>query len=298
MESDVISIDIEKHMQTSNGPLNLVLQTTIQPKEFVALFGESGAGKTTLLRILAGLTTPDKGLIKFGDTVWFSSEKGINLPPQSRNISLMFQDYALFPNMSVEQNVLFAQPERDLKKVAELVDLFGLTELRKRKPENLSGGQKQRVALARALARKPQLLLLDEPLSALDAGMRSVLQDEIAKAHQSLGVTTIMVTHDLNEVFRLSSTVLYIERGFITRKGRPEDVFSDNSISGKVQITGQIVHIDQQSIVNIVTVISGHNQIIKVIAFDSDLENLKLGDQVMVYSKAFNPIISKLTWNT
>lgn len=298
MESDVISIDIEKHMQTSNGPLNLVLQTTIQPKEFVALFGESGAGKTTLLRILAGLTTPDKGLIKFGDTVWFSSEKGINLSPQSRNISLMFQDYALFPNMSVEQNVLFAQPERDLKRVAELVDLFGLTELRKRKPGNLSGGQKQRVALARALARKPQLLLLDEPLSALDAGMRSVLQDEIAKAHQSLGVTTIMVTHDLNEVFRLSSTVLYIERGFITRKGRPEDVFSDNSISGKVQITGQIVHIDQQSIVNIVTVISGHNQIIKVIAFDSDLENLKLGDQVMVYSKAFNPIISKLTWNT
>jgi molybdate transport system ATP-binding protein len=298
MESDIISIDIEKHMQTSNGPLNLVLQTTIQPKEFVALFGESGAGKTTLLRILAGLTTPDKGLIKFGDTVWFSSEKGINLSPQSRNISLMFQDYALFPNMSVEQNVLFAQPERDLKRVAELVDLFGLTELRKRKPGNLSGGQKQRVALARALARKPQLLLLDEPLSALDAGMRSVLQDEIAKAHQSLGVTTIMVTHDLNEVFRLSSTVLYIERGFITRKGRPEDVFSDNSISGKVQITGQIVHIDQQSIVNIVTVISGHNQIIKVIAFDSDLENLKLGDQVMVYSKAFNPIISKLTWNT
>lgn len=294
MERDVIHIDIEKQMQTTNGPLNLVVQTTIHQKEFVALFGESGAGKTTLLRILAGLVTPDKGLIKFGDTVWYHSKKGINLPSQSRNISLMFQDCALFPNMNVEQNVLFAQPERNQKRASELIELFGLAELRKRKPGNLSGGQKQRVALVRALAREPQLLLLDEPLSALDAGMRSALQDEIAKAHQSLGVTTIMVTHDLNEVFRLASKVLYIEHGLITRNGSPEEVFSDNSISGKVQITGQIVHIDQQSTVNIVTVVSGHNQIIKVIAFDSDLVNLNLGDRVMVYSKAFNPIISKL----
>jgi molybdate transport system ATP-binding protein len=206
----------------------------------------------------------------------------------------MFQDYALFPNMSVEKNVQFAQPIRDQKKVRELIDLFGLAELKKRNPANLSGGQKQRVALARALAREPQLLLLDEPLSALDAEMRATLQNEIAKAHQILGVTTIMVSHDLNEVFRLASRVLYIENGSITRMGNPEEVFSDTSVSGKVQITGQIARIEKQDSVNILTVISGNNQIIKVIAFDSDLKNLQIGDQVMVFTKAFNPIICKL----
>jgi len=294
MENSVIFIDIEKRMLTANGPMNLSIHTTIPAGELVALFGESGAGKTTLLRILAGLVTPDKGLIKFGSTVWFDSEKKINIPPQNRNISLMFQDYALFPNMTVEQNIQFAQPEKDQSKVNELLALFGLTEFRKRKPTGLSGGQKQRVALARALARKPQLLLLDEPLSALDAEMRITLQDEIAQAHQLLGVTTIMVSHDLNEVFRLATQVLCIENGSITRTGNPEEVFSDSSISGKVQITGQIARIEKQDTINVVTVISGNNQIIKVIAFESDLENLRIGDRVMVFSKAFNPIISKL----
>ncbi|MDO8930688.1 MAG: ATP-binding cassette domain-containing protein [Bacteroidota bacterium] len=294
MANDVIFIDVEKRMLTANGPMNLDIQATIPAGELVALFGESGAGKTTLLRILAGLAIPDNGLIRFGNTVWFDSSKQINIVPQQRNISLMFQDYALFPNMTVEQNIEFAQPEKNKSTVNELLDLFGLSEFRKRKPNGLSGGQKQRVALARALARKPQLLLLDEPLSALDAEMRSTLQDEIAQAHQLLGVTTIIVSHDLNEVFRLASQVLCIENGTISRTGKPEEVFLDNSISGKVQITGQIARIEKQDTIYIVTVISGNNQIIKVIAFENDLVNLKIGDRVMVFSKAFNPIITRL----
>jgi molybdate transport system ATP-binding protein len=294
MENDVIAIDVEKMMLTANGKLNLAIKTTIKTGELVALFGSSGAGKTTLLRMLAGLTNPDKGIISFGPTVWFDSDKGINIAPQQRNISLMFQDYALFPSMTVEENIQYAQSERNHKAVMELLTIFGLVEFRKRKPNGLSGGQKQRVALARALARKPQLLLLDEPLSALDAEMRSTLQDEIAQAHQLLGATTIMVSHDLNEVFRLASHVLCIENGSIQRTGNPNEVFSDNSISGKVQITGQIARIEKQDTINIVTVISGSNQIIKVIAFDSDMENMGIGDRVLVFTKAFNPIISKL----
>ncbi len=294
MENNVILIDIKKQMLTANGSVNLSVQTTIPAGNLVALFGESGAGKTTLLRILAGLITPDKGIIRIGNTVWFDSENHINRSPQNRNISLMFQDYALFPNMTVEQNIRFAQSDKNDAEIDHLLQMFGITEFRKRKPNGLSGGQKQRVALARALARKPQLLLLDEPLSALDAEMRIALQDEILKAHELLGVTTMLVSHDLNEVFRLASLVLCIENGQINRKGSPDEVFSDNSVSGKVQIIGQIVRIEKQDTVNVVTVISGNNQIIKVIAFESDLETLKIGDRVMVYSKAFNPIISKL----
>jgi len=124
--------------------------------------------------------------------------------------------------------------------------------------------------------------------------MRHALQDEIAHAHQLSGITTLMVSHDLNEVFRLATQVICIENGKIIRSGKPENAFLDNSISGKVQITGQIARIDKQDTIYVVTVISGNNQIIKVIAFENDLENLKIGDRVMVYSKAFNPIISKL----
>jgi molybdate transport system ATP-binding protein len=291
MANDIIYIDVEKSMFTNNGKLKLNIKTIIHPGELIALFGESGAGKTTLLRILAGLVKPDKGIVKFGNAVWFDSNNKINIPPQERNISLMFQDYALFPNMTVEQNILFGQPEKDAKKVTELLSVFGLLKFRKRKPAELSGGQKQRVALA----RKPQLLLLDEPLSALDAEMRTMLQNEILKAHQLSGTTTLMVSHDLNEVFRLATKVMCIENGSIIRSGKPDHVFSDNSISGKVQITGFIARIDKQDTVNIVTVISGNNQVIKVIAFDNDLENLHIGDSIMVFTKAFNPIIRKLS---
>jgi molybdate transport system ATP-binding protein len=294
MENDVISIDVEKIMHSANGNMNLAIQTELKTGDLVALFGTSGAGKTTLLRMLAGLTNPDKGHIRFGAYVWFDSEKRINVPPQNRNISLMFQDYALFPNMTVEKNIQYGQMVKNEDSVNELLSVFGLIEFRKRKPTGLSGGQKQRVALARALARKPQLLLLDEPLSALDAEMRTALQNEILQAHQLLGGTTIMVSHDLCEVFRLADHVLCIEKGRVHRKGNPDEVFSDTSISGKVQITGQIARIEKQDVTNIVTVISGSNQIIKVIAFDNDLENLGVGDSVLVFTKAFNPIISKL----
>ena len=294
MENDLIYIDVDKRVVTANGSLTLSFKTDIKMGELVALFGPSGVGKTTLLRMLAGLTNPDRGTIRFGSEVWFDSENKINVVPQKRNISLMFQDYALFPNMSVEENIIFAQPVNNLPVVEILLQVFGLLEFKNRKPAGLSGGQKQRVALARALARKPQLLLLDEPLSALDAEMRSTLQDEIAKAHKLLGATTIMVSHDLNEVFRIATRVIILKDGVVDKTGTPDDVFSNTAISGKVQITGQIARIECHDTVNILTVISGGNQITKTIAFDSDIENMQIGDSVIVFTKAFNPIITKI----
>jgi len=222
----MLRIDIEHAMLTSDGKSTLEISTELEVRDLCCLFGPSGAGKTTLLRILAGLTKANQGRIVYGDTVWFDSVKKINLPPQQRNVGFMFQDYALFPNMSVENNIYYAQKEKQTNKVEELLTLFDLQALKGQKPAQLSGGQKQRVALARALASQPDVLMLDEPLSALDYEMRWALQGEIRKAHNLLNTITLMVSHDVNEVVSLASTVLYIKNGKVLSKGQPATVFS------------------------------------------------------------------------
>lgn len=294
MENDVMEIDVQKELVSAHGRMTLTIKVKFLRGELVVLFGESGAGKTTLLRMISGLTKPDRGHIKVGNSVWFDSAAGINKSPQERNIGFVFQDYALFPNMSVFNNVAYGQTQGDQLYVNELIQKFGLTEFSSRKPDKLSGGQKQRVALARALARKPDFLLLDEPLSALDADIRTSLQNEILKAHGINNATTLLVSHDLTEVFRLAQKVLKIENGKITGVGKPDELFLNNQISGKVQITGSIVKIQKQDTFYLLTVVTGMNQLIKVTAFASDIQNLSEGDRVMVFSKAFSPLIQKM----
>lgn len=218
-------IDIHRAMLTSEGKMNLEVCTEINGNELLCLFGHSGAGKTTLLRILAGLTKPDKGRIVFDDTVWFDSVKKINIPPQERNVGYMFQDYALFPHMTVEKNIGFAQKEKNRYEIDKLMELFDLRALKNQHPGKLSGGQKQRVALARALAAKPTLLLLDEPLSALDFDMRLSLQQEIRKAHELLQTITLMVSHDIPEVIQLASSVIVLKNGTVLKSGKTSEVF-------------------------------------------------------------------------
>lgn len=230
----LLSISIQHAMLTSEGKASLLIDIEIGSNELLCLFGHSGAGKTTLLRILAGLTKPDKGRIVFGNELWFDSEKKINLSPQQRNVGFMFQDYALFPNMSVEQNIRFAQKTKNTGEADNLISLFDLQTLKKQKPAKLSGGQKQRVALARALAAKPNVLLLDEPLSALDYDMRLSLQQEIGKAHRLLNTVTLLVSHDVQEVHNLASTVLMLKNGKVTKRGKPEEVFT--GITGDKQL--------------------------------------------------------------
>jgi molybdate transport system ATP-binding protein len=224
---NMLYIDIKHQMMTAEGSAWLNVQAEIKLGELVCLFGHSGAGKTTLLRILAGLTRPDKGIIRFNNAVWFDSTNHINWTPQKRHIGLVFQDYALFPNMSVEQNIRYAMNSPIEKKVTELLELFELSKLSSRKPNQLSGGQKQRVALARVLASQPELLLLDEPLSALDFEMRATLQHEILKAHQLLGSATLLVSHDVDEVVSLASSVIVLKNGDVLSKGEPCTVFND-----------------------------------------------------------------------
>ena len=222
----MLEIDVKRKMLTSEGVHTLHIKESIDIHELLCVFGKSGAGKTTLLRIIAGLTQPEEGYIAFNGTTWFDSKNKINIPPQKRNIGYMFQNYALFPNMNVEKNIIFGQKERNQEEIENLLSIFDLQTLRKQNPNKLSGGQKQRVALARALASHPSILLLDEPLSALDMEMRMSLQREISKAHEISNVLTILVTHDVDEVFALAHKVLLIDNGKIAKYGTPGEVFS------------------------------------------------------------------------
>lgn len=221
----MINISIAKKLSGATGELNLQFHTTILTGELITIYGPSGAGKTSILRMLAGLLEPDSGHIQADDAVWFDKDKSINLKPQGRNIGMVFQEYSLFPNMTVRENLEFALNKGQSKSIVdELLELTELGQLQNKKPATLSGGQMQRIALARALIRKPKLLLLDEPLSALDAEMQSKLQDYILELHQQFDLTTILVTHDLIEVIKMSKRVLIIEEGRITKDGLPLDV--------------------------------------------------------------------------
>jgi molybdate transport system ATP-binding protein len=220
----MIFIDVERKMLTTDGPRKLEVCVEISAHELICLFGKSGAGKTTLLRMLCGLFTPDKGVIRIGDRTVFDSSKKINLSPQKRNVGYMFQDFALFPNMSVEENIRFAQDVKDKIVVESLLETFQLIKLRHQSVLRLSGGQKQRVALARAFARKPEVMLLDEPLSSVDIDLRLALQEEILKSHEIFRATTVMVSHDKDEIRRLATRVLRIGKEKITDFENPTNL--------------------------------------------------------------------------
>lgn len=290
----MIKINITKPLHTADGTIDLVVDKEIQNGDFLTLFGKSGSGKTTLLRIIAGLETPQSGTIVVDDIIWFDSEKKINLTPQQRNVGFVFQDYALFPNMSVRKNLEFALPnKKETKKVDDILEMMEIENLANMKPEHLSGGQKQRVAVARTLMTNPKIFLLDEPLSALDAAMRLKLQDELASIHQRFGITSILVSHDISEVFRLSNRVFKISLGKITEDGVPSAVFANQNISGKFKIVGEVLSIKKSDIVYIVEVLA-NNEIIKVTAMEDEIKELKIADKILLSSKAFNPLLTKL----
>ena len=290
----MINLSFQKQLKATEGTFELNIDLVIPKGAFITLYGPSGAGKTSFLRILAGLLMPDKGSIIVEDIPWYHSEKKISLSPQKRNIGYVFQDYALFPNMTVKENLKFAQrkgQQRDL--IPELLEVMELTELENRTPDTLSGGQKQRVALARALVQEPDLLLLDEPLAALDSQMSNKLQDHILKAHKTYGLTTILVSHDLGEIVKLTDTVVVMENGRISKMGTPQEIFMNRQISGKFQFTGTVLSVVKQDVIYVVTVLI-YNSIIKVVADASEIADLRNGDTVVVASKAFNPVIYKI----
>ena len=282
----MININITKRLQGSSGTMDLDVDISIKEHAFVALAGQSGSGKTTLLRILAGLERAN-GIINVNGDFWQNGVKIVE--PQKRGIGFVFQDYALFANMSVEQNLLYVAKDKSLAKhLLEMTDLFALKD---RLPSTLSGGQQQRVSLCRALMNRPKLLLMDEPLSALDPTMRTKLQQDILKLHQEFGTTTIMVSHDPSEIYRLAERVIMLHHGKVVQDGTPKEVLLQTQGSQKFSLTGELLDIIKADVIHIAIVAIGQ-QIVEIVLDETEAKTFKIGERVQVSTKAFAPSLS------
>ncbi|MFC0518544.1 sulfate/molybdate ABC transporter ATP-binding protein [Mucilaginibacter angelicae] len=208
----MISIDIEIKLKAYHGRQLLRIKRQFSTGSITKILGPSGSGKTTLLKIIAGLSAPEKGKIIANGVTWFDDQQKINLSPQKRNTGFVFQNYALFPNMTVQQHLEYATNDGAwIKQLLQLGRLDGFTD---HKPDYLSGGQQQRLAILRALAIKPKLLLIDEPFSALDSKMKTLLMDELKPLIKQLGATTIIVSHNLQELEAFEGEIMDFEALF------------------------------------------------------------------------------------
>jgi molybdate transport system ATP-binding protein len=212
--------------------------------ETLALVGPSGSGKTSVLRAIAGLLRPDRGRIAQGDTPWFDAGRGIDLAPEARSVGLVFQEYALFPHLTVSDNVAYGLDHRRIgrgatrKRVRSMLDRFGITQLANVRPDSLSGGERQRVALARAVATDPGVLLLDEPLSALDAETKGRISVELAGHLAELRLPTILVSHDFEDVIGLADRIAVMEGGRVVQEGGWRDLLEAPASSYVAALTG------------------------------------------------------------
>ncbi len=238
----MIKFGLHKEFKSHGKIIRIQLKAECEEGKIIAIYGKSGAGKSSLLRMLSGLMNPDKGFISIDNEIWFDSANKKNVKVNKRNIGFLFQDYSLFPNMSVLKNILYGlEKSKDQELIDRIIEIGDLKDLLHRNPATLSGGQQQRVALARAIVRKPKLLLLDEPLSALDSEMRIKLQKEILAINSIIKTTIIFVSHDLPEVFKLADEVLVIDKGVFIKRGTPTEVF----VNEKTDLIGEFISINK-----------------------------------------------------
>jgi molybdate transport system ATP-binding protein len=225
-EISLACLEVELHVELDDFPLDASFSAC---QELLVVFGPSGAGKTTILRSLAGLVTPNEGRILLNDRMLFDSSQGVNLPPQARRIGYVPQQYGLFPHMTIAENIAYGLPgdERSQRaqQLRKWIDLMRLADQADRKPTEVSGGQQQRAALARAMASGPELLLMDEPLAALDEELRTHLREEIRNLSRTFKLPILIVTHDPLEAYSLADHMVVIDRGRLIQDGSREQVF-------------------------------------------------------------------------
>lgn len=284
----MIKIDIKKELHGSNGKMLLDINLKLKNEEFIALSGISGSGKTTILRILAGLEEAS-GEIIVDNEIWLNSKGSKSI--QTRDIGFVFQDYALFPNINVIDNLLYVK--KDIKLANYLLNMTDMYELKNRYPNSLSGGQKQRISLCRAFMKKPKILLMDEPLSALDLSMRTKLQNEILTLHKEFKTTTIMVSHDPSEMYKLASRVLVVSNGKIIDDGLPKDILLKTQGSQKFSFEGTLLDIIKVDIINIAIIAIGQ-QIVEIVISNNEAKDLIIGQKIQISTKAFTPTIKGL----
>ncbi|MBB3696000.1 ATP-binding cassette domain-containing protein [Flammeovirga yaeyamensis] len=285
-------IHIKSKHQFDTSHFNLSFDISIDKGAFVGVFGDSGAGKTTLFNILTGLIKSNDTFIKVNDTVWVDTENNINLPPQKRKVGMVFQDFALFPHQTVLQNLKYAQSNDSSNTLDEVSEIMHLKELYSSYPHQLSGGQKQRVAIARAVIQEPEILLLDEPLSALDHQMREKLQEYLSEIHRKYQLTTLMISHDIPEIYKLCDKVLPIEKGQNKELQSPLVFFNPNPLQGKFKLKGKVLSIQKADIIYIVTLLID-KEVIQITTNETIAKSLVLGENVSISIKAFQPIIEK-----
>jgi len=253
-------LKIKKSLNFAEGKGLLDIDTNIETGRLVAITGPSGSGKTTLLRIIAGLTEVDEGKITINKQTWLDTQNDINLPTQRRKIGYVFQSYALFPNMTVQENLTFALEKNQSQSiVTELINTMELGTLANKYPNQLSGGQQQRVALARSLVRQPAILLLDEPLSALDRELRLKLQTYLIKIHQKYQITTILVSHDIEEIRNMADRVVVLKNGKVIDDNTPKAVFTTQNEDHLQILEGTIIEVGLSEKENLVKVKIGNN---------------------------------------
>ena len=223
----MFDLDIHKHFKSRRREVDISLKAKFSSEGTIALYGPSGVGKSSILRMLAGLETPDSGHIGFEEKVWFNKAESINLPIKERKIGFVFQDYNLFPNMTVSKNLSYASNNGKVaESIWELMDLTGLIDLKDDYPHELSGGQRQRVSILRALCQEPQLLLLDEPFSALDDDAIRLFIDEVKLIQTKRKMSIMVVSHRKDVIFEMADLVVKMELGKPTECGKPSDVLT------------------------------------------------------------------------
>lgn len=283
-----------KNLKKSFAPGEAVLQginLTIRQGEFVTLLGASGCGKTTTLRIIAGLEQPDSG------SVWLEGQDVTALEPNQRDVNTVFQNYALFPHMNVADNIGYGlkirkAPKAEIKKkVKEMLELVQLEGYEKRKPSELSGGQKQRVAIARALANNPRVLLLDEPLGALDLQLRRTMQLELKRLQKKLGITFIYITHDQEEAINMSDRIVVMNQGQFEQIGTPDEIYNHPKTSYVAAFVG-----NANILKGIVAEKNGHHIKVKlgdeVASIDTE-EKVNVGETVTVALRGENILLEE-----